>query len=210
MQEIYTVDDHPVVLAALTGVIASVDEWNLAGQATSVAEALEHLKEIHVDLIISDYSIGENDGFDFIHQIRAIHPSTPILLFTVANEMRIGPRAFREGVNGILMKGESISTIKKAINVLLDGKRWASENLMQQLMDQSQHTFPEDVLSVRELQVFNLIGQGETTKSIAGALKISAKTVENHREHIKSKLGISTSLKLQTFARDYYLEMTQS
>jgi DNA-binding NarL/FixJ family response regulator len=208
-KSIYIVDDHPVILAALSGVIASVREWSLAGESNTVPKALKALKEIKPDLIITDYSIGGNDGFGFIRQLKGIHPEVPVLLFTVSDETRIGPRAFREGVNGMLMKGESIGTIKEAIKTLLAGRHWASSELTQLLMDQNRSASPEDVLSVRELQIFNLIGQGKTTKNIASELTRSVKTVENHREHIKSKLGVDSSLKLQTLARDYYMEMTQ-
>ena len=208
-KSIYIVDDHPVILAALSGVIASVGEWSSAGEANSVPKALEALVELKPDLIITDYSIGGNDGFGFIRQLKGIHPEVPVLLFTVSDETRIGPRAFREGVNGMLMKGEPIGTIKEAIKTLLAGRHWASSELTQLLMNQNRSASPEDALTVRELQIFNLIGQGETTKTIASDLKISVKTVENHREHIKSKLGVDSSFKLQTLARDHYMEMTQ-
>ncbi len=209
-KSIFIVDDHPVVLAALAGVIASEEEWSLVGSADTIEKALDDLTCFELDLIITDYNIGGDDGFIFIRQLKSLYPEVPILLFTVADENRLGPRAFREGVSGMLMKSEPIGTVKEVIKTLLAGKRWASEDLTQRLMDQSCRALPEEILSVRELQIFNLIGQGETAKSIASDLKISVKTVENHREKIKTKLGMESSLKLQTLARDYYREMTQS
>ena len=199
---IFIVDDHPVIQLALESVISHQEGLELLGSSSSPEDALIRLAEEEADLIIADFSLGGNDGFYFLHELRKVCPYTPLMLFTVAEESVIGPRAFREGVDGFLMKGASVETIVEAILALLAGNKWASPTLMHLLLN-SPNSGPSDILTRRELQVFGLIGEGNSMREIALKLGISPKTVENHREHIKKNLRIGDSVKLQIFARDY-------
>jgi len=207
---VYIVDDHPVVRVALSGVITSIDTLSVVGTAGSVEEAFIGISQHKPDLIITDFNLGGDDGYDFLYQLKQRYPKTPVLLFTVADECKVGPRAFREGVSGVVTKDAPIQDLKTSILSTLEGKRWASERLTQTILSQGADVQSEEVLTRRELQVYVSIGKGLTTKEISTELGISVKTVENHRENIKSKLRISTAVKLQTAARDYYIKITQN
>ncbi len=203
-KQIYLVDDHPVVQAALAGVVAGMAGCAIAGSAGSPSQAVPEIDERRPDLIVTDFNMGGEDGFDFIYLLKQKFPHIPILLFTVCDQARIGARAKREGVNGFLPKGASISEIREALNTVLGGGEWFPPS---ELVNHEES--PELSLSRREFQIFLKIGQGQTIKEVASDLGISAKTAENHRENIKRKTNCRSALQLQMKARDYVTMLTE-
>ncbi len=207
MRTIYIIDDLPIILAALGDVVSAMEGCALVGSSTSPSVALEEIGKVEPDLIITDFNHGGYEGYELIHELKAKFQNIPILLFTTLDELVIGPRAFREKVDGVLMKDVEIAKIKEVINHLLDGNRWASGRLIQLMLSQSAGKAPEDILTRREYQVYCQLGEGKTIRKISDVLGISIKTVENHREHIKRKLHISNSVKLQANAIDHDLRL---
>lgn len=205
----FHVDDHPLLQQALAGVLAGMDGFTLSGSASSVEEAALAIDNLKPDMLVVDFTIGGDDGFEFIHRLKKKYPRTPLLVFSVAEETRIGPRAFREGADGVLTKGAPIKTIRKALETVAQGEKWASSELTQLLLGSGSRESLEDKLTRRELQVLQQIGKGNSNQEIAEELGISVKTVGNHRENLKRKLGIKNARELMTIARDYFLEVTE-
>lgn len=202
--KIYVIDDHPVVQAAMAGVVAMLPDCEFAGKAGSSREALAWLAENEVDLVISDFNMDGEDGFTHVRELKAVIPKTPVLLFTVSDEVKVGPRARREGASGLLMKGASISEITAAIQELLAGRQVFSHAVL----NAEEAKNPAEVLTNRELQVLHLVGAGDSLKEVAAKMEISVKTAENHRENIKGKLKVSNAAHLQIVARDHYRSIT--
>jgi two-component system nitrate/nitrite response regulator NarL len=207
VKTIYIIDDHPIVLAALRGVVIAMEGCSLVGSTTSVSEALAEIGKVEPDLIITDFNHGGYGGYERIHTLKEKFQHIPVLLFTTLDELMIGPRAFRERVDGVLMKDAEIATIKEAITHLLAGNKWASGKLIQLMLSQNTGKIPEDILTRREYQVYCQLGEGKTTRIICDVLSISIKTVENHRENIKKKLHVNNSVKLQANALEHALRM---
>lgn len=186
-----------------------MDGFTLSGSAASVNEALIGIEECQPDMLVVDFTIGGNDGYEFIHLLKKKKPHRPLLVFSVADECRIGPRAFREGADGVVNKGASIGTIREAIETVSKGNRWASPELTQVLIGPDGRDNLQDKLTRRELQVLQQLGKGNSNQEIAAELKISVKTVGNHRENIKRKLGIKNARELMAIARDYYRSLSE-
>lgn len=152
--------------------------------------------------MIVDLKLGEENGQELISKIKARHPKIPVLVLSSHDELIYAQGCLKAGAQGYVSKRCLDTTLLTAINCVLDGKRWLSEPLKALLAEKClrgqtiECSLPSDVLSCRELQVFESIGYGHTTRQIADKTKLSIKTIESHRESIKRKLGIKFSAKL--------------
>lgn len=203
VQKVFIVDDRPVVLAALRGLLISMDGIEFSGAAENLGDVLQRFESTQPDLLISDYYLGETTANDFVHVVKKQFPKIKIILFTMANELEIGAPAFRDGVDGIVAKSSKIEVLRDAIDHVLAGKKWASPALAQHLLDNKNHQSPVELLTRREYQVFRLIGSGKKPESIAQALGISVKTVGSHNENIKKKFALPSIYELHALASNY-------
>jgi len=201
-QTIFIVDDHPVLRRGLTALIESEPDLAVCGEAATCRGALEAIHEHQPDLVIVDIALEGKDGLDLIKQMKTRLPKIPGLVLSMYDEMVYAERALRVGARGYVTKQQLDETLLVAIRRLLRGEIYLSAKLEARLATkfvagQTLETdSPLNALSDRELQVFRLIGQGQSTRQIADTLHLSIKTIESHREHIKHKLAIETAAAL--------------
>jgi DNA-binding NarL/FixJ family response regulator len=199
---ILIVDDHSLVRRGLTALIESEPDLAVCGEAATCREALEAIGQSQPDLVIVDLALGDDDGLDLVKAMKAHHPEVPSLVLSMHDESVYAERSLRAGALGYVTKQQLDDTVLVAIRRLLDGEMYLSDKLEGRLAAKYvvgrtlETDSPLNALSDRELQVFRLIGQGRTTREIAGTLKLSIKTIESHREHIKQKLTIQSSAEL--------------
>jgi len=201
-RKIFIVDDHPLLRRGLSALIDSVPDLVVAGEAGTVAAALEALGKSQPDLVVVDLVLDGGDGLDLLQQIKALNPAIPTLVLSMHDEARYAVRSLRAGANGYVHKGRLDATVLIAIRKVLAGETYMSRQVQAQLAARYVNGWTldtdasVDALTDRQLQVFRLIGQGRTTRQIAATLSLSIKTVESHRENIKHKLTIETSAEL--------------
>jgi DNA-binding NarL/FixJ family response regulator len=199
---ILIVDDHPVLRRGLVALIESEPDLAVCGTTGDCREALAMVGERRPDLVIVDLDLGVQDGLQVVADIRTRHPDTPSLVLSLYDESLYAERSLRAGARGYVTKQELDQTILSAIRRVLAGGTYMSATLATRLAAKyvSGGTLagdsPLSALSDRELQVFRLIGRGQTTRQIAEALNLSVKTIESHREHIKQKLGLDSAAEL--------------
>jgi DNA-binding NarL/FixJ family response regulator len=161
-------------------------------------------------LVVTDLSLPDSEGLDLIHELLDLCPTAQILVFSMHDESSFGPRALEAGAHGYLTKGDNITELKEALACVLGGNVYASPLLAQLLMRRSvgrPHTGATvDKLTEREFQVFKLLGEAHSTKEIAFMLHLSPKTIESHRDKIKTKLGLASGGQLVIAARDFLNE----
>lgn len=202
MQKVYIIEDHPIMIAALRGIICSLALEHI-GNSSDPRRATEQITLHKPELVITDLYLHDSPCFELISSLKKACPSCRILVLTVADEQRIGEKALNAGASGILMKSANISQIKEAITNLLNGKRHLSPELANHLLrSDSERQHRSAKLTKREYEIFQHIGFGKTTRSIAAILGISVKTVEAHKENIKSKVCAQSSTHLTVIARD--------
>lgn len=195
---ILIVDDHPMLRRGLTSLIESEPDLLVCGEAASCQAGLQAILESKPDLVIVDLGLEGSDGLDLIKDMKAQHPRTPALVLSMHDESLYAERAFRAGARGYVTKQQLDDTVLIAIRRLLNGEMYMSEKLGARFAQEflSGRRLQKDsalaVLSDRELQVFRLIGQGQSTRDIAQSLHLSIKTIESHREHIKNKLKLES------------------
>jgi DNA-binding NarL/FixJ family response regulator len=188
-----------VLRRGLASLIEIEPDLAVCGAAATAQAALEALSERQPDLLIVDLALEDSDGLDLVKAVKRSHPVVPTLVLSMHDEAVYAERSLRAGARGYVTKQQLDETVLTAIRRVLDGKTYMSAGLEQRLATKyigggSLETgSPLDALSDRELQVFRQIGLGRSTRQIAESLKLSIKTIESHREHIKQKLGLETT-----------------
>lgn len=205
-------DDHPIVREGLAAVLSHKPGLEVCGEAASIVEALALIDTLHPDLAIIDLSLADGSGLDLIKRIKARNVSTKMLVLSMSDESLYAERALRAGAMGFLHKQEAREKLIDAIRQVLDGKIFVSEaineRLLQQVMVGRQPLERSSItaLSDRELEVFELIGQGLGSSEIAQRLHLGIKTIETHRQRIKGKLDLKSGLELVRHATQWVLE----
>lgn len=199
---IFIVDDHPIVRRGLGQLINQEDDLVICGEADNAETALELLKKVKPDLAIVDISLRGIDGIELTKLIKARFDSIPVLVVSMHDESLFAERALKVGARGYIMKQEAIEKMMEAIRKVLRGELYVSErvsaNIVKRFVDGRAEgvSSPEELLSDRELEVFQLIGQGFATRQIADQLHVSVKTVEAYRANIKEKLNLKNATEL--------------
>lgn len=211
--QILIVDDHPLVRAGLHQLITDEPDFVVCGETGNVWEAVRMVKQSPPDLAIVDISLSDGSGLDLIKRIRTVAPSVRILVASMHDESVFAERAMRAGAMGYVNKQEVAENVIKAARRILGGKLYLSPRMTDQVLlksitggQQYQVGSSLDLLSDREMEVFDLIGRGLGTSQIAAKLSLSIKTIETHRAHIKKKLHLHSANELTMRAVQWALE----
>ena len=210
--QILIVDDHPVVRDGLTLLISQEHDMEVCGQVEGLTEALQFYTRKQPDLLIIDISLKDGSGIELIKEIKARNPNAKMLVASMHDEALFAERALRAGAMGYINKSEGTDRVVDAIRQVLGGKITLSPRMTERMLHRSVGTSngpersPIEKLSDRELETFEMIGQGLTTRQIAARLHLSPKTVESYREHIKVKLNLENANELTRHAVQWVLE----
>lgn len=208
-QRILLVDDHPTFRQGLRWLLSQDGGFTVCAEAENSAMALTQLRETRPDVVVLDVSLPGMNGLELIKMIRAESPRTPILVLSMHDESVYALRALKAGAKGYITKTEAMASIVAALHRVADGQLYVSPTFGEQLIFKAIRSVesglgsPVDVLSDRELEVLELLGKGLSTRDIAEALRLSPKTVETHRAHMKEKLHLGDSSRLVRFAVDW-------
>ena len=199
---IFLVDDHPIVRRGFQLMINLERDLQVCGEADSASSALEKIAALQPDVAIVDLTLKSSSGLDLIKQLRISYPKLKILVFSMHDETFYAERVMRSGAHGYLTKEEGTEKAIEAIHWIVQGKKYFSQNVMAKIMgaDFRSDGISVDLLSDRELEVLDLIGRGLGSRQIAERLHLSIKTIESHREHIKSKLNLASATELTKYA----------
>lgn len=210
------IDDHPVVRKGLAELIDAQPDLRVCAQAHDRASALAAIDESVADIAVTDLSLREGSGLDLIAELKQKAPKMPVLVLSMHEEQLYAERSLRAGASGYIMKHEATENLLDAIRRVIAGEVYLAPAMSSVLLNRYVATngqpnrSPLEVLSDRELEVFNLIGQGLPTRQIAEKLKLGTKTVDTHREHIKQKLGFGSANELLRFAIQHSLSSPSS
>jgi DNA-binding NarL/FixJ family response regulator len=199
---ILVVDDHPIVRRGFAQLINHEPDITVSGEAEDLTEALEALASQQPDLVIVDIVLKNANGLELLKRLPSLAPDTKALVVSMHDEQIYAERALRAGARGYVMKQEADEVIVTAIRRVLEGGIYVSNQVNERiLMSFAQNQVPTESSAVehltdRELEVFELIGQGVSTRQIGERLHISVKTVETYRARIKEKLHLETGAEL--------------
>jgi DNA-binding NarL/FixJ family response regulator len=186
----------------------------VCAQAEDTQTALRLVDETQPDIAVVDISLKDRSGLDVIKEMHALKPDLAVLVLSMHDEKLQAERSLRAGARGYIMKQEATDKVLTAIRRVLAGDIYLSDRMATQMLHQlvdAKKTPPDKLsplqsLTNRELEIFTLIGHGLGPREIAGKFGLSVKTIEAHREHIKSKLNVKTANELIRHAMQYVMD----
>lgn len=199
---ILLVDDHPLIRERLAEVLEREPDLEVCGEAEDRHEALDIISLSRPDLVIVDLTLKSSHGLDLIKDLRVRCPELPVLVVSMHDESLHAERALRAGARGYITKQEATRKILLAVRTVLAGDVYLSERLATRIafMALSRPTarpgLPIARLTDREFRVFELIGQGRSTRQIAASLNLDVSTIETYRARIKDKLDLHNASEL--------------
>jgi DNA-binding NarL/FixJ family response regulator len=194
--QVLIVDDHPLVRFGLRQLISDETSLEICGEAESPAQALDLIASLNPDIVVVDISLKDGNGIALIKDAKARFESLKMIVYSMHDEFLFAERALRAGALGYVNKRKASESIVVAILQVLGGKIVVSERVTERMLSrvvasgQQPGIAPIASLSDRELEVFELLGQGLTMGQIAEHLHRSIKTIETYRERIKRKLSL--------------------
>ena len=199
---ILLVDDHPLVRERLTEIINREADLIVCGEAEDRHETLAAIPAKQPDLAIIDLALKNSDGLELIKDIRPRWPGLRILVVSMHDESLYAERVIRAGALGYITKQEATRNILVAIRRVLEGTIYLNDKIASNIISRlTTHAgavaaTPAELLSDRELQVFELTGRGLNTVDIADRLRVAVKTIETYRARIREKLKLKHSSEL--------------
>ena len=208
MIQIFLIDDHPIVREGMGRLIEKEPDMTLCGESDG-SDIFGALDACSPDIIVLDLSLPQSNGLDIIHSLKLRFPKARVLVLSMHDENLYAARALRAGAMGYIMKQEAPTKVINAIRKINQGLIFVSEEISRKVLQgmiSLTHESPIASLSDRELQVFQMIGEGRTHNEIAQQLTLSVKTIESHVERIKNKLEIRTGRELIHRAIEWVLQ----
>ncbi|MDX1951191.1 MAG: response regulator transcription factor [Verrucomicrobiota bacterium] len=204
-KRVLIVDDHPMMRDGLRQLIAYEADIEVCAEADTIPEALNAADKHKPDLAIVDISLKGGNGLELIKDLQIRHPEVSVIVISMHDESLYAERVLRAGGRGYIMKQEGGKRIIEGIRQVISGRTFVSDAVSARIIDafsgHGKSGQPSvELLTDREFEIFQLIGQGLTTKVMAEKLHVSVKTVEVHRVNIKEKLNLPTATDLIRFA----------
>jgi len=210
-KKILLVDDYEMIRRGLRDFIETEPDLEVCAEVGSSKEALVCCASMDLDLALIDLSLGEDSGLELIKDITVRYPALKMLVVSIQDERLYAERVLRAGASGFITKDATQAQLIEAIRSVLKGQFYASASIVQRLIQSVRAPFrvessPLEALSDRELAVFEQIGKGVGTVSIAASMSLSVKTIETYRARIKAKLNVTSSSELVQHAVQWVLE----
>jgi DNA-binding NarL/FixJ family response regulator len=202
-------EDHTVVREGLRNLLQAEADIEVVGEAGNGRLAVQRTKELRPAVVVMDIAMPLLNGLEATRQILQALPATKVLILSAHGDDEYVEQAIGRGAAGYLIKQTSALVLAKAIREVHRGNRYFSSSISERLRDREQRLPHRTAgrrqagaprLSPREVEVLQLIAEGLANKQIAAELGISIKTVEKHRQHLMSKLGIHDTAGLTRYA----------
>jgi DNA-binding NarL/FixJ family response regulator len=199
--DVLIADPEPIARTGLVHLVNSHLLLHVCGEAENSGSARELCARLHPSVLVLDPAMG--DGLALLKDLSRWSPGTRVVIFTALHDPLSVQRAFKAGACGYVSRRDPVAAVMLAIVCAVEGKRQVGPAVEDALLDglargaMEMRESEAAGLSDRELQVFQLIGSGHTTRWVAHELCLSVKTVETHRQRIKGKLHLADGMELQ-------------
>jgi DNA-binding NarL/FixJ family response regulator len=200
-------DDHALFRAGLSRLLATESDFHLVAQCATSAEALETMAHHAVDLVLLDYDLGEEHGFEFIRKAREAGHTARVFIVTGGMSDGDSVRALGHGVCGIFLKTSPPAQLSEAIRKVMAGETWIDQRCIHalvQAVDRSKDSERRRQLTDRERDVLKGVFEGLTNKEIASTLGISEGSVKSALQQLFVKTGVRTRSQLVRVALEEY------
>jgi two-component system invasion response regulator UvrY len=203
MLKILIIDDHEVVRRGVKTIFDEESSSMVFGEASTAPEALNRISEQDWDIVVLDLGLPGRSGLDLLTELKHIRPRLPILILSMHSEEQYARRALKAGASGYITKDSSRTELVKAVKRVVEGGRYVSATLAEQLavdlqsgIDRPHH----EKLSNREFEILCLIASGKTVGEIANIVSLSDKTISTYRARVLEKMNMKTNAELTHYA----------
>ncbi len=203
------VDDHTLVRQGIVGLLESQADIEVVGQAGSGEEAVQASRDLAPDVVLMDLAMPGTSGLDATTEIKRQQPDVQVVILTIHDREDYLFQALRAGASGYVLKGADIQDLLAAVRSAHRGEVYLFPTVTKTLVAEyirrartGEDRASLDGLSEREREILGLIAQGMTTPEIAASLFLSPHTVQSHRDHIMTKLGLHSKAALIRYAID--------
>jgi len=199
------VDDHAVVPAGYKRYIELDEQLSVVGEASTGEEAYALLEHLSADVLVMDLSMPGQGGFESLRRILNRYPTQKVLIFSMHENASIANQALKLGAVSYLTKSMAPDQIIEAIHDVMRGEKPLAPELRSAIDELNFGQLPHHELLPREFEVLVMLASGESIDGISTRLHLSTKTASNYQANIRKKLGVSSALELQRYAKDHGL-----
>jgi DNA-binding NarL/FixJ family response regulator len=210
--QVVLVEDHPMFREQLAQLINKQPDMRVCAEANNARDGLAAIGQHQVSLAVIDITLKGASGLELLKDLRAQGNMVPVLMLSMHPESLYAERALRAGANGYITKEEASAKVMTAIRQVLAGEIYLDARFMKRMVQHilvapgNNSTPSVERLTDRELAVFELIGEGRTTREIGVRLRVTAATIETYRARIKEKLGLENAAQLHARASGWLQE----
>jgi len=201
---IVIVEDHRMFREQLVHLINKAPDLVIVGEADNIRDGFALIQETQPNIAIVDITLKGSSGIELLKDLRAHGSEVPALILSMHDESLYAERALRAGARGYVTKHEASESVMTAIREVLNGEVYLNPRFMSKMMSKivsgGVTGHPVDRLADRELEVFELIGRGLTTREIGAKLGLGVTTVDTYRSRIKEKLNLENAARLRAEA----------
>lgn len=194
------VEDHPMFREQLAHLINKEPDMCICGEADNIRDAFELLQSASADIVIVDLTLKGPSGLELLKDLKAQQIDVPVLVLSMHDELLYAERALRAGARGYITKNQTSNEVMAAIRKILNGHVYLGPEMASRVLE-NLSTRPKTetgvaLLTDRELEIFELIGRGRTTREISDSLRLGMSTVDTYRARIKAKLNLENATQL--------------
>ncbi|MCG8568826.1 MAG: response regulator transcription factor [Spirochaetes bacterium] len=207
MIKILIADDDEIIRIAIEAITKQTDDITFLNGYASGEELLTGIKQEQGDVVLLDLRMPGKDGLETLKQIHDFNKKMPVLILSNYDEKDYALRCLKAGAAGYVTKNSSPKEIIKAIRKVYGGKKYLSEDMTENLLDdlQTNGTVPHEILSDRELEILILIARGLSPSQIGEKLYVSPKTISTYRQRLMTKLHFNNNADIIKYAIEHHL-----
>lgn len=187
-------DDHALVRRGMKALFESEPDFSVIAEAGDGLQALQITEALHPDVLVLDLMLPGMPGLEVLHVVRQKSPRTRVVMISVHKTTSMVSQALQNGATGYVLKGNPETELLDAVRAAGAGRRYISTSVpdiaVRKFLEQSPILDPHDTLTLRQREVLCLTAEGKTSAEIGEILKISPRTVENHRAMLMDRLGL--------------------
>jgi two-component system invasion response regulator UvrY len=198
-------DDHSIVRMGIKLMLEADYAHVSIDEAENGDQIVDKIKSGRYDLLILDFQMPDTDTFSIIDNLLARDSLLKILIYTMATEKIYAAKLLNAGVKGFLSKEAKSAELLKAVQIVLNGGKYANEQIVDNTIGTSTSTNPFTSLSNKELDILGYLIQGKTTKEISRLLNLQLSTISTHKFRIFRKLNVDNIIELIALTKEYPL-----
>ena len=203
--KVYILDDHQIVVDGVQLMLENVADIEIVGSNTSPERALEELKALKPDVLISDITMPGMSGVELSKHVSKIRPAISILILTMIDTTSVLTELLDSGIKGYILKNKGKEELINGIRTIAQGQNYFSPEIMKTILTAAKNIDKPQQLTAREIEIIKCLASGLNSNEIADKLFISENTVETHRRNILRKTDTHSTIELINYARSKHV-----